>query len=463
MRHSRTVAVALSLVASASGIAQTPARETPPKAGTPKETRLPKKHEFTLANGMQVTFIPFGTIPKTNMTLVIRAGNVNESANQLWLADLMGDLMREGTSTRTATQISETMAGMGGGLGVGVQPDQMTVASEVLSEFAPNALAIIADVAMHPAFPEKELARLKTARVRQVAIQRSSAGALAREQYSAAVYGDHPYGRIYPTEQLLQSYTIDQVKAFYAANVGAARAHLYVAGVFDQAAMEKTVRQLFADWARGPAPVTNVPATTAKRGVMLSDRPNAVQSAVVIGLPVAVNPSSSDYTTFVVTNELLGGAFGSRITSNIREQKGYTYSPFSSISTHYHDANWSESADVTTAVTGASIREIFGEITRLRNEAPTADELRAIQNGMVGTFTLQNATRGGLIGQLAFVNLQGLGDDYLTGYVGRVLGVTPADVQRTAQKYLDPSKMVIAVVGDKKTVEAQLAPWTTVP
>jgi zinc protease len=451
---------ALSIAIAPLAVAQ---KELPPKPGMPKETKLPKKQEFTLANGMQVTLVPFGKIPKTTMSLAIRAGNVNEGPNEVWLADLMGDLMREGTPTRTSQQIAETLSGMGGGLGVNVGSDQMSIGTEVLSEFAPQALEVIADVAMHPAFPASELARLKAARVRNLAIQRSNAGALAREQFAQAVYGDHPYGHFYPTEQMLQGYTLDQIKNFYSANVGAARAHLYMAGVFDAPAMEKKIRQLFGEWTKGAAVQTKVPAMTPKRAVLIQDRPNAVQSSLVIGLPIAANPTSPDYTAMLVTDQILGGAFSSRITSNIREQKGYTYSPFSTISTHYHEATWNEIADVTTAVTGASIKEVFGEIERLRNEAPSDAEVRAIQNSMVGTFTLMTATRGGMLGQLSFVNMQGLTDDYLNSYVSRVLGVKPTDVQRMAQKYLDPSKMVISVVGDKKTIEAQLAPWTIVP
>lgn len=460
MRKRILIAAALSLAIAPVAIAQ---KELPPKPGQPKATKLPAKHELTLANGMQVTLVPFGKIPKTTMSLAIRVGNINEGPNEVWLADLMGDMMREGTPTRTSQQIAETLSGMGGGLGVNVGSDQMSIGTEVLSEFAPAALEVIADVAMHPAFPASELARLKAARVRNLAIQKSNAGALAREQFAQAVYGDHPYGRFFPTEQMLQDYTLDQVKNFYGANIGAARAHLYVAGVFDALAMEKKIRQLFDGWTKGPAVFTNVPTTTPKRAVLISDRPNAVQSSLVIGLPITADPSSPDYTAMQVTDQILGGAFSSRITSNIREQKGYTYSPGSFIGTHYHEAVWNEIADVTTAVTGASIKEIFGEIDRLRATPPGVEELRAIQNSMVGTFSLQTATRGGMLGQLSFVNMQGLTDDYLNGYVGRVLAVKPADVQRMAQKYLDPSKMIISVVGDKKTVEPQLAPWTIVP
>ena len=249
------------------------------------------------------------------------------------------------------------------------------------------------------------------------------------ERFYQILYGNHPYARQYPSEQLLQGYTVEQIRAFHAKNFGAGRAHLYVAGVFDAPAVEKAIRDAFGGWAKGTPAVPNVPKPRSGRRVELIDRPGAVQSTVVVGLPVP-DPSNRDYTALQVTDALLGGAFGSRITSNIREQKGYTYSPYSTVTTHSRDAFWAEVADVTTNVTGPSLKEIFGEIEKLRKEAPPTDELRGIQNNMAGIFTLQNASRGGVIGQLQFVDLHGLPDTYLTEYVKRVMAVSPAEVQR---------------------------------
>ena len=175
-------------------------------------------------------------------------------------------------------------------------------------------------------------------------------------------------------------------------------------------------------------------------------------------VPVA-DPAHADYTRLEVTDALLGGSFGSRITSNIREQKGYTYSPFSTVSPRYRSAYWVETADVTTDKTGASLTEIFGEVDRLRREAPPAAELRGIQNYLAGVFTLRNGSRGGVATQLQFLDVHGLPDAYLSGYVGRVSAVTPEDVRRTAETWLAPERMTLVVVGDKKTVEAQVAPF----
>jgi predicted Zn-dependent peptidase len=188
----------------------------------------------------------------------------------------------------------------------------------------------------------------------------------------------------------------------------------------------------------------------------LIDRPGAAQSTLYLGLPV-IYPGSPDYIPMIVTNALLGGSFASRITSNIREAKGYTYSPNSQLSTRFRDAYWVEVADVTTAVTGPSLKEIFYEIDRLQKEPPTEEELQGIKNYLAGIFVLNNSTRGGVINQLAFVDLHGLDDKYLTTYVQKVFAVTPKDVQRIAQTYLLGDKMTLVVVGDKSKVADQVS------
>ena len=186
-----------------------------------------------------------------------------------------------------------------------------------------------------------------------------------------------------------------------------------------------------------------------------------MQSTVILGMPV-IDPSNPDWIPLQVTNTLLGGFFSSRITANIREAKGYTYSPNSAVTPRNHDAYWAEIADVTTAVTGPSLKEIFYEIDRLQGEAPSDKELAGIKSYMAGTFVLQNSSRPGIIGQLAFVDLQGLPDDYLNRFVANVNAVTAAKVQETAKKDLPDDKATIVIAGDRKVIEDQVKPYGTI-
>jgi len=393
--------------------------------------------------------------------LAVLAGNAYESAKLTSLADLTGDLMREGTKTKSATDISQAAARMGGSLDVGVNANTAEISGDVLSESGPEMVRLVADVAMNPKFPESELPRLKADALRNLSIAKSQPQQMAVEKFRGVLYPGHAYGRVFPTPEMVQGFTLADVRSFYEENWGAGRAHLYVAGRFDRAAIEAAIREAFAGWKAGKPSTLQPPTPKSVRSIYLVDRPGAVQSTILLGMPVP-DPSNPDYVPLSVVNTLLGGYFSSRITANLREAKGYTYSPFSQISTRYRDAYWAEAADVTTNVTGPSLKEIFYEIDRLQKEPPTAEELKATQNYIAGVFVLQNSSRSGIINVLELIDLHGLPADYLKTYVQRIYAVTPQDVQKLAEKYIQDDKATIVVVGDKKVIEEQIKPYGTI-
>ena len=437
-------------------------REAPPKPGPAKNFRVPPRRNFTLPNGLQVTLVPFGRVPKVAVELEIRTGIIDQGPNDISLAAVMSDMLLEGTTTRTAQDISRQAAEMGGSVNVTPGSEVIAISGEVLSDRATAFIPLLADVVMSPKFAETDLKRIIDQHARNNAIALSSPGTLSQKRFREIMYGSHPFANVYPPEEMLRGFTVDRVKGFHTKNFGARRSRLYVSGVFNAAQVEQAVRDAFGTWAEGPAPTENPPAITAKRQIDVIDRANSVQSSIWMGLPVA-DPSNADWVKMNVTDALLGGAFGSRITSNIREDKGYTYSPSSFIWTRKKASMWVETADVTSNVTGASLSEIFKEIDRLRTEAPPQAELDGIKNNLAGIFTVQNSSRYGLINQLEFVDLHGLGDDFVTNYVKNLLAVTPEDVRATAEKHLDPQKISIAIVGTKKDIEKQLGEVKVIP
>ena len=455
----KPTSLALALLLSAGAVQAQ--KQAPPAPGPPKSFEVPPATKLKLDNGLEVTLVPYGTVPKVRVELAVLAGNAYESPKQTSLATLTGKLMREGTTTKTATQISESAARMGGSLEIDANPNLARVYGDVLSESGPDMARLIADVARNPKFPESELPRLKTDALRQLSIAKTLPQQMAVEKFRGVLYPDHPYGRVFPTPETVQGFTLADVRSFYDENFGASRAHLYVAGRFDRSAMEAAIREAFAGWKAGKPSTLKAPTPKSARAVYLVDRPGAVQSTILLGMPVP-DPSSPDYVPLSVVNTLLGGYFSSRITANLREAKGYTYSPFSQLSSRYRDAYWAEQADVTTNVTGPSLKEIFYEIDRLQKEPPSAEELKATQNYMAGTFVLQNSSRGGIISVLELVDLHGLPADYLKTYVQRVNAVTPQQVQQLAQKYIQADKATIVVVGDKKVIEEQVKPYGTI-
>jgi zinc protease len=437
-------------------------KRTPPAGGPPKPFNVPAHESYVLANGMKVTLVPYGNLPKVTLSLVVRSGNLNDPSNLPGLADMAGKLMKEGTTTKSSKQIAEEAAGMGGAVNITVGPDESDVTTDVLSEFGPKAAALLADVAQHPLFPDSELPRLKNDAQRQLSISKSVPQSMALEKFRKILYGDHPYGTVFPTQESIEKTTVADIKKFYEGNFGATRAHLYVAGRFDTAEVKKAIATSFGGWSKGPAAVTNVPKVKPQHVLELTDRPGAAQSTLLVGMPVP-DATSPDAIPLGVTNALLGGSFGSRITSNIREQKGYTYSPSSQISRRYHDAYWAETADVTTQYTGASLKEIFAEVDKLAKEPPADGELKGIQSYLSGLFVIQNSSRGALINQLRFVDFQGLGEDYLKTYVQKVNAVMPTDVSKMTSEYIKADQMTIVVVGDKAKVAEQLAPYGLKP
>lgn len=433
-------------------------KQAPPAPGTPKGFTVPEAKHFQLDNGMQVTLVPYGKVPKVDVRLVINTGNIHESADEVWLADLTMNFLEEGTTERTAEEIAAAVANMGGSLNSAVGPDNTFVGASGLSEFSSDLVKLVGEVVRSPRFADSELERLKKDMVRLISISRSRQQSLVGEKWAKLMYGEHPYGRHYPSTEMIASYTMEQVRAFYAQHVGAKRAHLYVAGRFDMASTEATIRSTFGGWNAGAEHVANIPKLNSKRAVHLIDRPGAVQSTVWIGLP-AIDPSHPDFIPLSVANTLLGGSFASRVTANIREDKGYTYSPRSQIDVSYRVADWRQMADITTAQTGPAIGEIFKEIERLRTEPASEVELTGIRQYITGLFVIRNSSRQGIIGQLMYMAMHGLPGDYLETYVQKVLAVTPADVQSMAQKYLDPGRMTIVIAGDSAKIRKQIEPF----
>jgi len=430
-------------------------KETPPEGGVAKDFKLSARQIQKYDNGLRSTLVHYGTVPKTTISLVIKTGNVHETTNQIWLSDLTGRLLREGTAKMNFAELSKKVAMMGGSLNITVGLAQTTISGAVLSEYAPEFIQLISDLVISPAFPASEVERLKADLKRRLAVQKSVPQSLAQEKFYQAVYGEQRYGKTFPTDQMISSYTAESVKEFYNQNFGAKRSVLYVVGSFDEAAVKKTIASSLTKWKAGPE--INYPEIKALpvNDTMVIDRKGAPQTTVMIGLPV-LTPDNKDYIPMVVTNSLLGGSFGSRITTNIREDKGYTYSPFSTLNNRKGSSIWYEQADVTSEHTVESLLEIEKEIKKLGAIPPSKEELKGIQNYEAGIFVLQNSSPAGIIGQLNFLDLYGLPDSYLDNYVKNIHAVTPEKVMETANAYIQYDKMAKVMVGDKEQIEKQV-------
>ena len=426
-----------------------------PKPGAPKPYQVPASETYTLPNGMQVTLVPFGQVPKATVNLRIYAGGLNDG-DRTGLAGLTAQMLREGAAGKKGSDLAEEAAAMGGSINLGSGLHETTLGIAALAERAPDAIRLLGNIALRPDFPASELERVRQNALRNLAVARSQPQTAANAALAAAYYGaDSPYGRLLPTDEQVKGYTLEDLKAFHRSNFGARRARIYVAGQFDPSAVKAAIEEVFGGWAAGPERLRVVPTPQPGPRVVLVDRPGASQSTLRLAWPAPVAGSPGDIP-FEVMDALLGGSFTSRITKNIREDKGYTYSPFSYVSENPGEASWNFNADVTTDVTGASLKEIFGEVRRLQTEAIPEAEGTGIRTWMSGTYILQNASQGGLIGSLAERDFLGLPSDWITAYVPKVLAVTNAQMQQAAREQLPLDRMTLVVVGDLAKVEPQL-------
>jgi zinc protease len=426
-----------------------------PPIPEPKPFKLPATESFTLPNGMQVTLIPYGVAPKVVVSLRVLAASTVEGKDT-WLSDLTADMMKEGAAGRSSSQIATAAADMGGDLNVGAGVQTTTITMNVLSEHAPAAIALVGDVALRPTLPDSELARIKTNLQRNLAQALAQPGVLADVALARTVYGpDHVYGRALATPEQIAAYTLADVRRFHSTQFGAKRARLYIAGRFDAAAVKAAITRTFAGWAAGPDPVKTPAAHAPGPKVILVDRKGAAQTTIRIAFTAPLAGAKGDIDMRVM-DALLSGAFSSRITKNIREDKGYTYSPGSGTAFQPGDALWTFEADVTPAVTGASLTEVFKEIRTLQTTPPGDVEAKGIRTYLAGLFAIANSTSGAVLNTVATRDNLGLPKDWLENYVPSVLAVTPQQISASAAETLPLGKMTMVVVGDLATVEPQL-------
>ncbi len=449
-----SILAAIAFVTSASLVpAVAQEKEQPPAGSEPRGFSLPNIETYSLSNGVNVTLVPYGRAPKVAIRAVIRVGNLNDGDTP-WIADLTAQMMGEGAAGRSAPVLALEAARMGGDLNIGVGLDETFVTMDVLSESAADAIGLMADVVQRPDLPESEFARIQQNLLRNISVAATRPSTIAQNGFMKSIYPGHPYANaVLPDAEDFSALTLEQVRSFHQQNFGGARTHIYVVGQFDKRKVRGAIRKAFRKWDEGPAPLVLIPEMPDAPQITLIDRPGAVQSTIRLGKRV---PALDRSVELEAADTILGGYFSSRITRNIREDKGYTYSPNSAVSVEYKSAYWRQNADITSEATGPALAEVVKEIRGLQDERPPEDELQGIKNYMNGIFVIRLASRGGMAGQLSYVNLHELGVDYLENYVATVQGLTAEMVQAAANDHLSVDDMSLTVVGDLTSVRPQL-------
>ncbi len=416
----------------------------------------PKRTKARLSNGLEIILAEAHSIPKFHGELFFRSGNAAASHRAPGLAEMTATVARTGTTKRASRQIEEDLRRIGADLSSGAGADTSAISFAGLSEFAEPLLSLVNELAREAAFPEAEFERERRQKLEEVKLQRTEPGFLASERLRKVLFGAHPYGQVSPSEAQVAAYRREDLLSVYREFYTPQNGILLLVGDFDSNEMLNITEKVFGSWSgeKPDSKVTAAPAYPRGRRVYLVHVPGAVQTQIVAGCH-AITRKNPDWVKLGLTNSLYGGAFNSRLVMNIREDKGYTYSPRSGVNALRQHGYFSVSAAVRNDVVAASLTEIFYEMDKLRSVPVPEVELADAQNYLSGVFSMGVATQDGLLSQLSTVALNELPDDYLETYRQRVRALTPEDLLATARKYLDSANMQIVVVGDRAQIESQ--------
>jgi len=435
-------------------------RRQMPAPLAPRPLKLPEHLETTLANGLGLVVVEDKRLPLISFRLAFRSGDANDPADRPGLSDMMSSLLTEGTAKRTSRQIAEEVERFGTTLAVGSSSDFTTVAASSLSVYSDEILDLMADVTLNPSFPQNEVDLTRENTKQMLIQQRAQPTFLASERLSQVIFGDHPYSRLAPTPEMLDSMTRDDLVKYRDATYIPNNAVFMVVGDVDREAMLARIEQLFGDWQPGALPDLKLPPLPRRnaRSVYVVDRPGSAQSNIVIANE-GITRTSPDYFPMLLMHTILGANASSRLFMNLREEKGYTYGAYSNLDARRLAGTFRATAEVRTPVTGASLHEFFYELERIRDEAVSEEELKNAKSYLAGVFPIRIETQDGLVDQLVSIRMYDLPDDYLETYREQINAVTAEDIQRVAQAHVTPDSAAIVIVGDAAEISEQVKPY----
>jgi zinc protease len=431
-----------------------------PPYGPPVPFHAPTVAVHQLPNGMTVWLVSRSDIPKVAISMAIRGGRAADPTGRPGLSNLLASTLTQGTTNRSAVQIAREIQADGGDLSARASADAILVSTGVLSTHADSALALIADVCRNATFPEDEVALAKRNAADDLRGNEASPEFLASRALAKAVFGNHPYSVIAPTQASITATTAAELRSEYARRFRPDQTLLVAVGSFDSSDFLAAIDKDFGSWkAPGTARVSEPPAAGENpHAIFLVPRAGSVQTTLALG---ALGPteSSPEYAAARVANAIYGGMFGSRLVNNIREDKGYTYSSGSFLQ-GYRDAGLLETfAPVRNAVTGAALNEIVYELNRMATTEPTTEELSHAQHYLVGTTSLSLQSQDGLAGRLSRNWILGLPPDAISKSVEAIEQVTPGQVAAAGRKYFYAARETIVAVGEANVVREQVAPF----
>ena len=457
--NTKIMALGALLTSASAAFAQTP-KETPPEPGPLRKFEVPPVQTATLPNGVKITLIERHSLPIVTARIQLDAGAVREPAAKSGVAVLTANLLSEGTRELTGAQIAEKMAALGAQFGTGGQFGSVQANVTSLPNVFDEAFTLAAKTVTEPRFDEADFNRVRATSIANFEQSMSSASGVANRVFVNAVYDPStPYSRLSGgTKASLEGLTRDDVVNWHKTMYSPRNTTVMLVGDITMAAARSLVEKALGSWnvaAPSLASLNNKIRPASGTRIILVDRPGSVQSSIIVGQGT-VGWESPDYFGMQAIAQVLGGGFGSRINSNLREKHGWSYGAFSTFNPLVNAGTFYISSEIRTNATDSAIAESVKEYKRIVEEPVPAVEARDQLNNVVASFPSSVQTVQGLMARLANVVTYGLPLDFYGTYRERLAAVTPADIARVGKSLLTPSAVTVVAVGDLKTIEAPI-------
>lgn len=430
-----------------------------PEVTAPPNATFPSVQTATLSNGLEVMLVERDAVPVVNMRLIIDAGSAADQFALPGTASMTATMMDEGTTSRSALEISEELAMLGASLGVSSDLDAAFVTMSALTDNLDASLDLFADVALNPAFPEADFERLQRQRIAQIQREKVTPVQMALRVFPKLMYGDdHAYSAPFTgsgTEATTMALTTDALRQFHDTWFKPNNATLLVVGDASLGELLPKLEAEFGSWRRGDVPTKNIGtvAVNPNPEVYIMDRPGSAQTIIFAG-HIAPPKANDNEIAIETMNTVLGGAFTSRINMNLREDKGWAYGAFSLMFDSKGQRPFLVYAPVQTDKTSESMAEIQAELNRyLGDTPPTADEVDKAQRDQTLSLAGRWETNGAVLGDLTELVQYGLPMGYWDTYTDQVRSLDVASVSAAAAEVLRPQNMTWVIVGDRSVIE----------
>lgn len=441
-------------------------KDKAPVSKEPLKVRFPKAKEATLKNGLRVVVVEgYTSVPTFSMQMVILSGGLSDPANHRGLAGFTAAMLREGTTHRTGNQISEQIDSLGATFAASSTTSSMmtTIFTSGLSESFDPALDLFADVIRYPKFAKDDFEKYKTRTISQLQLQRSNPLYFSIEQFHQVAYGEHPASFYSLPVESLKTTTVEDLARFHAANYLPNNAILAIVGEVTLKEILPKIERAFGDWKRGDVKSLSIPEAQdqAAPNIRLIDRPGSVQTAMTLGA-LGIAQTDDDYFAMLVMDRVVGSGTASRLFMNLRESKGYTYTIYSMLGGSKFRGTWRISAQFGIDSTAGTMKEIAGELKRIREERVSERELEDAKRSLISGFATSLEQPNTIIQNIITEKLYNLPANYWDTYAHKVASVTADDVMRVAKKYADLSRFHIAAVGDVSKIRSEMEKYGSV-